>query len=81
MAAKIAENGPLAVKRSKQVIKESIDWSQDETFDKYRATVAGFGNMLLITPLVPEGKLIVIFLKSYQLSGIREYSQNNYFLM
>ena len=33
-AAKIAENGPLAVKRSKQVIKESIDWSQEEMFDK-----------------------------------------------
>ena len=32
LAAKIAENGPLAVKRSKQVIKESIDWSQDEMF-------------------------------------------------
>ncbi|MDB2434083.1 crotonase/enoyl-CoA hydratase family protein [Luminiphilus sp.] len=34
VAAKIAENGPLAVKRSKQVIKESIDWSQEEMFDK-----------------------------------------------
>ena len=34
LAAKIAENGPLAVKRSKQVIKESIDWSQEEMFDK-----------------------------------------------
>ena len=33
LAAKIAENGPLAVKRSKQVIKESIDWSQEEMFD------------------------------------------------
>lgn len=32
LAAKIAENGPLAIKRSKQVIKESIDWSQDEMF-------------------------------------------------
>ena len=32
LAAKIAENGPLADKRSKQVIKESIDWSQDEMF-------------------------------------------------
>ena len=46
-----------------------LEFERDETFDKYRATVAGFGNMLLITPLVPEGKLIVIFLKSYQLSG------------
>ena len=36
LAAKIAENGPLAVKRSKQVIKESIDWSQDETFESSR---------------------------------------------
>ena len=34
LAAKIAENGPLAVKRSKQVIKEAIDWSQEEMFDK-----------------------------------------------
>ena len=34
LAAKIAENGPLAVKRSKQVIKESIDWSQEDMFDK-----------------------------------------------
>lgn len=34
LAAKIAENGPLAVKRSKQVIKESIDWSQEEMFGK-----------------------------------------------
>ena len=34
LAAKIAENGPLAVKRSKQVIRESIDWSQEEMFDK-----------------------------------------------
>ena len=37
LAAKIAENGPLAVKRSKQVIKESIDWSQDEMFEKQQA--------------------------------------------
>jgi len=37
LAAKIAENGPLAVKRSKQVIKESIDWSQEEMFDKQQA--------------------------------------------
>ncbi|MCH1602618.1 MAG: enoyl-CoA hydratase-related protein, partial [Luminiphilus sp.] len=37
LAAKIAENGPLAVKRSKQVIKESIDWSQDDMFDKQQA--------------------------------------------
>ena len=39
LAAKIAENGPLAVKRSKQVIKESIDWSQDDMFDKQQAIV------------------------------------------
>ena len=39
LAAKIAENGPLAVKRSKQVIKESIDWSQDETFEKQQEIV------------------------------------------
>ena len=39
LAAKIAENGPLAVKRSKQVIRESIDWSQDDMFDKHQAIV------------------------------------------
>ena len=39
LAAKIAENGPLAVKRSKHVIKESIDWSQDETFEKQQEIV------------------------------------------
>ena len=39
LAAKIAENGPLAVKRSKQVIKESVDWSQDETFEKQQEIV------------------------------------------
>ena len=39
LAAKIAENGPLAVKRSKQVIKESIDWSQDEMFEEQQAIV------------------------------------------
>jgi enoyl-CoA hydratase len=39
LAAKIAENGPLAVKRSKQVIKESIDWSQDDMFDKQQVIV------------------------------------------
>lgn len=32
LAAKIAENGPLAVRLSKAVIKASRDWSQDETF-------------------------------------------------
>jgi enoyl-CoA hydratase len=39
LAAKIAENGPLAVKRSKQVIKESIDWSQAEMFEKQQEIV------------------------------------------
>ena len=39
LAAKIAENGPLAVKRSKQVIKESTDWSQDEMFEKQQEIV------------------------------------------
>ena len=39
LAAKIAENGPLAVKRSKQVIKESIDWSQGEMFEKQQEIV------------------------------------------
>ena len=39
LAAKIAENGPLAVKRSKQAIKESIDWPQDEMFEKQQEIV------------------------------------------
>ena len=47
-----------------------LEFERDETFDNYRATVAGFGNMLLITPLVPEGKLMLKFFKSYQLNGL-----------
>ena len=49
-----------------------LEFERDETFDNYRATVAGFGNMLLITPLVPEGKLMLKFFKSYQLNGLFE---------
>ncbi|MEK9656408.1 MAG: enoyl-CoA hydratase-related protein, partial [Halieaceae bacterium] len=34
LAARIAENGPLAVKVSKAIIKASRDWSDDEAFAK-----------------------------------------------
>jgi enoyl-CoA hydratase len=37
LAAQIAENGPLAVKVSKAIIKASRDWSDDETFTKQHA--------------------------------------------
>ncbi len=39
LAKQIAENGPLAVRRSKQVIKESADWDQDEVFHRQQAIV------------------------------------------
>ena len=34
LAASIAANGPLAVKVSKQIVKESRGWSMDERYDK-----------------------------------------------
>ena len=34
LARKIAENGPLAVRVSKQILKESRGWSMDERYDK-----------------------------------------------
>ncbi|WP_375290278.1 crotonase/enoyl-CoA hydratase family protein [Qipengyuania sp.] len=34
LAAKIAENGPLAVRVSKQIIKDSRGWPMDERYDK-----------------------------------------------
>lgn len=34
LAAKIAENGPLAVKVSKQIMKQSRGWAMDERYDK-----------------------------------------------
>ena len=37
LAAQIAENGPLAVKVSKAIIKASRDWSDDEAFTKQHA--------------------------------------------
>lgn len=40
LAAKIAANGPLAVRVSKQVIVESADWTSDEKFDKQEAITA-----------------------------------------
>ena len=37
LATAIAANGPLALIASKQIIRESQDWSQDEMFDKQNA--------------------------------------------
>ncbi|NKY31948.1 crotonase/enoyl-CoA hydratase family protein [Nocardia speluncae] len=37
LARSIAANGPLAVRASKKVIRESADWSQDEMFEQQRA--------------------------------------------
>ena len=34
LARKIAENGPLAVRVSKQILKESRGWSMDERYDR-----------------------------------------------
>ena len=34
LAEKIAANGPLAVKLSKAVVRDSQDWSTDEMFSK-----------------------------------------------
>ncbi len=34
LATAIAANGPLALIASKQIIRESQDWRQDEMFDK-----------------------------------------------
>jgi enoyl-CoA hydratase len=34
LAARIAENGPLAVKVSKQIMRESRGWSMDERYDR-----------------------------------------------
>ena len=39
LAARIAANGPLAVKQSKQVVVQSQDWSTDEMFAKQQALV------------------------------------------
>ena len=37
LATAIAANGPLALIASKQIIRESQDWRQDEMFDKQNA--------------------------------------------
>ncbi|MFI1462160.1 crotonase/enoyl-CoA hydratase family protein [Nocardia carnea] len=37
LARSIAANGPLAVRASKKVIRESADWSQEEMFERQRA--------------------------------------------
>lgn len=39
LAARIAANGPLAVKRSKQVVVQSQDWATDEMFAKQQVIV------------------------------------------
>ena len=39
LAAKIAENAPLALKGSKRIIVESTDWSREEMFERQRAIV------------------------------------------
>jgi enoyl-CoA hydratase len=39
LAARIAANGPLAVKRSKQVVVQSQDWASDEMFAKQQVIV------------------------------------------
>jgi len=39
LAERIAANGPLAVKRSKQVIVQSEDWSRDDMFARQQALV------------------------------------------
>lgn len=39
LAARIAANGPLAVAISKQVVKESADWTNDNMWEKQQAIV------------------------------------------
>ena len=39
LAAKIAENGPLAVRVSKQIMRESRGWSMDERYDRQAALI------------------------------------------
>ncbi|MEO9491079.1 MAG: enoyl-CoA hydratase-related protein, partial [Marinomonas sp.] len=40
LAAKIAANGPLAVRVSKQVMKQSRGWSMEERYDKQGELIA-----------------------------------------
>lgn len=40
LAATIAANGPLAVKVSKQIVKESRGWSMDERYDRQAQLIA-----------------------------------------
>ena len=39
LAARIAENGPLAVRESKQILRESRAWSMDERYDRQAALI------------------------------------------
>ena len=34
-----------------------VDFEKDESFEDFKATVAGVGNHLIITPLSPKGKM------------------------
>ncbi|MDE2560922.1 MAG: crotonase/enoyl-CoA hydratase family protein [Sphingomonadales bacterium] len=40
LAARIAENGPLALIASKAIVRESFDWSDEEMWDKQAAYIA-----------------------------------------
>lgn len=40
LAAKIAENGPLALIATKAIVRESFDWSEAEMWDKQAAYIA-----------------------------------------
>lgn len=39
LAARIAENGPLAVRVSKQILRESRGWAMDERYDRQAALI------------------------------------------
>ena len=39
LAARIAENGPLAVRVSKQILRESRGWNMDERYDRQAALI------------------------------------------
>jgi enoyl-CoA hydratase/carnithine racemase len=39
LAAKIAENAPLAIRTAKQIINESADWPMDQAFDRQHPLV------------------------------------------
>jgi enoyl-CoA hydratase len=53
MAADIASNGPLAVCAIKRILKESVDWSDEEFFERQ----AGFSEPVLASEDAREGAL------------------------